>query len=114
MSAGSYDITCEQGTTFSRTLTVKDASNNPRDFTNYTARMQVRKRLTDTEVEIELTTENGRIAMNSEGQISLSITATDTAALSYGGVYDLEIIDNSGTVERLIQGNFILELEVTR
>jgi len=52
--------------------------------------------------------------MNSEGQIFLSITATDTAALSYGGVYDLEIIDNSGTVERLIQGNFILELEVTR
>ena len=114
MSAGNYDITCEQGATFSRTLTVTDSANEPRDFSSHTARMQVRRRLTDTDVLIELTTENGRITMNSNGEIFLGITAVDTAALPTGGVYDLEVIDSSGTVERLVQGNFILELEVTR
>ena len=43
MSAGAYDITCEQGATFSRTLTVKDSSGAVRDLSTYTARMQVRR-----------------------------------------------------------------------
>ena len=31
MSAGAYDITCEQGATFNRTLTVKDSGGTARD-----------------------------------------------------------------------------------
>ena len=42
MSAGAYDITCEQGVTFNRTLTVKDSNGDARDLSTYTARMQVR------------------------------------------------------------------------
>ena len=114
MSAGSYNFTCEQGATFSRTLTIKDSNGDARDLSDYTARMQVRRRLTDTSTLIELTTENGRISLNSEGEVSLSIGATATAALSDGGVYDLELIASDGTVERVIEGNFVLSLEVTR
>jgi hypothetical protein len=114
MSAGAYDITCEQGATFSRTLTVKDSSGNARNLSGYTARMQVRRLLASTSTLIELTTGNSRITLNSSGEIALSISAADTASLTEGGVYDLEIIASDGTVERVVEGNFILDLEVTR
>jgi hypothetical protein len=52
--------------------------------------------------------------LNSSGEITLSISATDTASLAEGGVYDLEIIASDGTVERVVEGNFYLDLEVTR
>jgi hypothetical protein len=114
MSAGSYNFTCEQGATFSRTLTIKDSNGDARDLSDYTARMQVRRRLSDTSTLIELTTENGRISLNSDGEVDLSIGATATASLTDGGVYDLELIASDGTVERVIEGNFVLSLEVTR
>ena len=114
MSAGSYNFTCEQGATFSRTLTVKDSNGDARDLSSHTARMQVRRTNSSSTTLIELTTANGRISTNSSGQIFLSIYAADTAALTDEGVYDLEIEDTSGNVERVVQGKFNLHLEVTR
>lgn len=114
MSAGAYDFTCEQGATFSRTLTVTDSAGDARDLSTYTARMQIRRRITDTTPLLSLTTENGRITLNSSGEISLGLDAATTAALTDGGVYDLEIESAAGVVERVIEGNFILSLEVTR
>ena len=114
MSAGAYDITCEQGATFSRTLTVTDSNGDARDLSDYTARMQVRRTTSSSTTLVELTTENGRISLNSNGEISLSLSATATAALTDEGVYDLEIEDSSGNVERVVEGSFNLDLEVTR
>ena len=114
MAAGAYDITCEQGATFSRTLTVKDANGDARDLSSHTARMQVRRTVSSSSTLITLTTENGRISLNSSGEITLSITAVDTASITDGGVYDLEIISSGGAVERVVEGNFYLDLEVTR
>lgn len=114
MAAGAYDIVCEQGSTFSRTLTVKDSNGDARDLSSHTARMQVRRTTSSSTTIIELTTANGRIATTSSGEIVLSISATDTAALTSGGVYDLEIEDSGGNVERVVEGIFTLDLEVTR
>jgi DUF4097 and DUF4098 domain-containing protein YvlB len=114
MGAGAYDITCEQGATFSRTLTVKDSNGDARDLSAYTARMQVRRTTSSSTTLVELTTENGRIFLNSDGEISLSLSASETAALTDEGVYDLEIEDSSGNVERVVEGSFNLDLEVTR
>lgn len=114
MAAGAYDITCEQGSTFSRTLTVKDSAGTARDLSSYTARMHVRRTTGSATTLIELTTENNRITLNSDGEIILGISAEDTATIAEGGVYDLEIIDGSGNVERVVEGLFILNLEVTR
>jgi hypothetical protein len=47
------------------------------------------------------------------GTVSLTISAADTAAFTQGGIYDLEIVDSVGVVERLLQGNFNLEMNVT-
>lgn len=114
MSAGAYDITCEQGATFTRILTVKDSNGDARNLSSYTARMHVRRTTTSSSTLIELTTENGRIDLNASGQITLSLSAAETAAIAEGGVYDLELIDSSANVERVVEGAFILSLEVTR
>ena len=89
--------------------------NLPVDLTGYTARMQIRAKLEDTTVLLELTTENGRISINNTTKtISLTISATDTAAITWlTGVYSLELV-NGGVVSTLIAGNVSVKKEVTR
>jgi len=116
MSAGFYNIYIEQGATYYQPLVWKDSAGTAINVTNYTARMQIRRSITSTDVIIALTTENGRITVgNSNGTITLSITATDTAALStFCGVYDLEVVSPTGVVTRLLEGGVEVSREVTR
>jgi hypothetical protein len=114
MPAGIYNFTCEQGSTFSRDIEVTDFDDTVRNLSGFTARMQVRKDLTASSALIELTTENGRIQITpSTGTLSLTISAADTAALQFSGIYDLELIGSTAIVERLLQGNFNLDANVT-
>jgi hypothetical protein len=105
MAATTYDILIEQGATLQPVVTYKE-SGAAINLTGYTARMQVRSTLESAEALIELTTANGRIALGgSAGTITLTISATDTAALTAGrGVYDLELVSGSGIVTRFLQG----------
>jgi hypothetical protein len=88
----------------------------PVDLTGYTARMQIRETVDDEDVVLELTTENGGITLGgTNGQITLLIDADDTAALTVDkAVYDLELIDGSGIVTRLVSGEITVTKEVTR
>lgn len=117
--SGIYNITCDQGATFSRTITWKDSANAAYDIAGYTARMQVRTAANAASYIIALTTENGRISVgntaNTKGQVTLTISAADTANLTAGQyVYDLELVSGGGVVTRLIEGNFKVKAEVTR
>jgi hypothetical protein len=78
--------------------------------------MQVRATLEAATALIELTTANGRIALGgAAGTITLSISATDTEALTSGrAVYDLELVSGSGIVTRLLQGVATISRNVTR
>lgn len=121
MIAGKYNILCEQGTTFTRVLTVEQPTLEdptvfePYDLTGHTARMQVRRTIDSSSPLVTLTTENGRISIDGEaGQITLSMSDEVTSTITSSGVYDLEIIDSSGNVSRVIEGLFTLSLEVTR
>jgi hypothetical protein len=121
MIAGTYNILCEQGTTFTRVLTVEQPTTvdttvfEPYDLTDHTARMQVRRTIDSSTVLVELTTENGRISIDgAAGEITLSMSDTVTASITSSGVYDLEIIDDSDNVSRVVQGLFTLSQEVTR
>jgi len=116
MSAGIYNIYIEQGATFNQPLIWKDGNGAAVNLTNYTARMQIRRSITSTDVIIALTTENGRITLGTtNGTITLNITATDTAALStFSGVYDLEVVSSAGVVTRLLEGGVEVSREVTR
>ena len=115
MAATTYDITIEQGATFSQVVTYKE-SGVAINLTGYTARMQVRATLESASTLVELTTANSRIALGgAAGTITLTISATDTAALTAGrGVYDLELVSGSGIVTRLLQGVCTISRNVTR
>ena len=114
MPAGVYNFNCEQGSTFERVIEVTNNDDTIKNLDGVTARMQVRTSVDASSALVEVTTENGRIAINGElGTITLSLSASDTAALTQGGVYDLELVDASSNVERLIEGNFNLEQNVT-
>lgn len=121
MIAGTYNIICEQGSTFTRVLDLQRP--DPDDSTQYivypltghTARMQVRRTIESSTALITLTTENGGITIDGDdGRITISMTDEQTSQLTSSGVYDLEIISGAGVVSRVIQGTFTLSLEVTR
>lgn len=115
MAAGTLDFTIEQGATFNLLLTWK-IDTVPVNLTNWTARLQARVDVEDTETVLSLTTENGGITLGGAlGTISLDRTATQTALLPAGTyVYDLELISGVGAVTRLVQGELDISAEVTR
>ena len=131
MIAGVYNLTIEQGSTFGRLISLEqpDLATDPTGATfenfnlaGFTARMHIRRTIDSTSTIIVLTTENSRITINpniggdatKNNEISLSITAADTATILTSGVYDLEIISSGGTVSKVIRGDVTLISEVTR
>ena len=115
MAAGILDFSIEQGATFNLLLTwkINDVAVN---LTGYTARLQARVDVEDTETVLTLTTSNGGITLGGAfGTISLDQTATQTTLLPAGTyVYDLEMVAGSGVVTRLVQGELVISAEVTR
>jgi len=116
MLAGKYNIVCDQGSSFTRTLEIKTAEGTVFSLTGYTARMEVRRTLDASTTIVSLTTANGRISINGAlGVITLTLTASETAALTQSGVYDLEIVKTAtGEVHKVVRGEFKLEKEVSR
>jgi len=116
MTPAKLNLTIFQGATFAKVLTWQVGSPPTAvNLTGYTARMMVRATVDATAVLLTLTTENGGITLGgSAGTITLAITATATAALSFDtAVYDIELISGA-TVTRIVNGNIKLSLEVTR
>lgn len=90
--------------------------NTPVDLATTTARLQVRSKVEDTEVLLDLTTENGGITIDNVNKtITIEITPTVTAALNFSthAVYSLELVAN-GIVTPFIMGTMTLVKEVTR
>jgi hypothetical protein len=116
MAAVYYDILIEQGATYLRTFVWKDSDEVPVDLTNYTARMQIRRKRSSTTVEHTATTENGGIVLGgTAGTIDIIIPATATAEFDFTkGVYDLELESTGNVVTRLIEGSVEVSKEVTR
>ena len=114
MPANIYDIICEQGTTFTRVVTYKDAAGNAVNLTSYTARMKVRSSRGAEGFYMTLINTRG-ITLQSNGEIEIVIPATSTARVPSGSyLYDLEIVSTSGVVTRVIEGEFRVSGEVTR
>jgi hypothetical protein len=115
MSAGIFHLKIEQGADFEESFQFLDDAEEPLDFTDCTARMQIRETLSDAESLLSLTTENGRLIVDEpSGTITMQLTATTTASLASGGVYDLEAVFPDGEVQRLLKGLAALDKEVTR
>ena len=126
IDANRYNINIWQGATFGLTITVKDAAGNVSNLTNYTARMQIREAYDSASATESLTTANGEITITgAEGNVAIELAATRTANifvdLTGPGkppkkiyVYDLELIDTSNVVSKLLYGDALVYAEVTR
>jgi hypothetical protein len=64
--------------TFSETQTLLDSEHQPVDLSGRTARMHIRRDRDDADPVFELTTENGGITLGSDGQITITVPASDT------------------------------------
>ena len=82
MLAGTYNMLAEQGSTLYRVISLEypDLANDPSgetylkwDLDGYTARMQVRRLIEDTNYMIEITTENGGIDVKFDAEFSFDI-----------------------------------------
>ena len=113
--AETYDITADQGATYSIVITYKNSAGSPINLTGYTARMQLRASYASATASLTLTTENGRIALGgAAGTITLTVAASVMESLEAKTyVYDLELIDGS-TVIRLLQGLFVNRPNATK
>lgn len=125
MSAGRYDIELEQGATFDLPLRYEDSDGGV-DLSSYSARMQVRESpASDLLVEFNSDlSSNGFIFMSgaaedredsANGNLRVYMTAANSTVLPrFAGRYDLELVDSSGYVIRLLEGQFKVKPEVTR
>ena len=113
--AETYDITADQGATYSVVITYKNSNGTPINLTGYTARMQLRASYASATAALSLTTENGRIALGgAAGTITLTVAAATMETLEAKTyVYDLELVDGS-TVIRLLQGLFVNRPNATK
>lgn len=116
MAAASHDITIEQGATFQMNLVWKDSGGTPINLTGYSARMQVRRTYKADTAMLSLTSPDGGITLGGAlGTISIVASATQTAAMEpLIGVYDLELVNPSGVVTRLMEGAVTISPEVTK
>lgn len=107
--AAKVNIVIDQGTTFNTTYTIHDAVDEPINFTGYTANSQIRKFYTSSN-SYPFT-----VAMTSDGQVSLSMTANQTGNIAAGRyVYDVEVESGSGVRSRIVEGIVTITPQVTR
>ena len=118
MSAGTYNFTIEQGTTFTRTFWYKDSNGDPINLSGYNIRMDI-KNSYDSAALATFSTSTGHFTLSTPAdgtipnQINLLVSAAETAALNFSGaLYDIELEIN-GIVTRLLQGKIKLSPEVT-
>ena len=118
MTAGTYNITIEQGATYNLNLALytDSAKTTPKDLTGYTAKKQLRSTKSDPDSLLTLTTGGGGITIGgtSTNEIQIAVSATQTASMNFKtALYDLELTTGA-TISRLVEGTVTLSKEVTR
>jgi hypothetical protein len=115
MSNSTYDISAQQGSDYSVTLTYKDSNGAAVNLTGYTARMQVRRVASSPYVYLSLTSSSGMTLGGAAGTVAISIPAVALASIPAGAyVYDVELVSAGGAVVKPIVGSFTVSAEVTR
>ena len=112
MSAGTYNLVVDQGSSFALDLLIKQGG-LALDLTNYTGRAQLRTTHTASSAAASFTVTKTNA---SGGVLKMELSPTTTTALAPGQyVYDLEIYtSNDAIVKRILQGEVTLTPEVTR
>lgn len=107
--ANKVNIVIDQGTTFNTTFIIHNSSDEPIDFTTYTANSQMRKSYSSSNSFVF------GVGLSSNGQVSLSMSANTTASITAGRyVYDVEVEDDTGVRSRIVEGIVTVTPQVTR
>jgi len=104
------NLVIDQGTSFSATIDVTDASGGVYNLTGYTTAAQMRKNYNSSTAVTFSTSHNGIF-----GAITLILSATNTISLEPGRyLYDVEITSANGTVTRVVEGIVTVTAGMTR
>ena len=116
MARNLFDLEIKQGETLSLVATWRDSANALVNLTGYTARAQGRATYDASSTLFSLTSSSGITLGGAAGTITITLSATATAALSapQQGVWDLELVSGSGVVTRLLEGDLRILPEATR
>ena len=102
----------DQDADFTTTVTINDSNGSALDLTSYTALAMIRKTYQSTTATTFTST---FVSPRTTGQITISLTDTQTAALEAGRyVYDLVITDTSGNKTRVVEGIATVNPSVSR
>lgn len=126
MAAGKYNFIVEQGSQHEVTFRYKLANGLYQSLTTYRIRMGVKDHITDT-AYVYRATSNSAIDTgftqdftipqqngSNLGVFILTIPDSTTTNFTFNqGVYDIELVDGSGNVERLLEGKFKVKPQVT-
>ena len=105
------NIFIDQGATFTTTVTVTDANGDAVNLSGYSVAAQIRK----TFLSSTATSFTASISNASSGEITISLTDTQTTALEAGRfVYDVLITASGGTKTRVVEGQVTVNPSVTR
>lgn len=104
-----------QGETYRLLLSLTDSSGTAIDLTGYTARCQFRATTASATALLDCDTTDYITLGGTAGTLLLSIPDTVTEAWTFtSAVYDIEIIDSSSKVKRVLMGGVTVDPEVTR
>jgi|TARA_B110000967_G_scaffold209852_1_gene268100 hypothetical protein len=107
--ATTQNLTIEQGTTFQLTVAVSNADGTAKDLSTYTPASQMRRSYYSNTYTAFTAEDDG-----DGGNITVSLTAAQTAALKAGRyVYDIEAAATAETI-KVLKGIITVNPEVTR
>ena len=105
------EIVIEQGATFNTTINVEDTAGAAINLYGYTANSMMRKSYYSSSA----TTITSTVTGTANGEVTLSVSATNTAALTPGRyVYDVIITSPTSVITRVVEGIVTVLPSVTR
>lgn len=116
MAATTFNLYIEQGIPYSQTFIVKNPDLSLKDLTGYTARMQFRASYGNPAIAMNATTTNGRLIIDSgSSTCTIQLSEDDTSGLIFTAyVYDVELVSATLVPVRMVQGQVVVNPEVTR
>ena len=106
--ASKANLVIDQGTSFTTTISLTDEYGNATNLTGYTGTSVIKKWYTSSS-SVPFTV----VLTSATGQVTLSLTADQTAALDYGRyVYDVNLTLGS-TISRVLEGIITVTPAVT-
>ena len=101
--AAHYDLNITQGSSFTVRLVAQDANGSAIDLTNWSLRGYAKLKYSETNLLVDLSPQ--KAAPYSAGYIDIQIAAATTSTLPITeGVFDVEMYDSNGYVDKVVAG----------